>query len=158
LVWGIKASLIQYVEHTEDGQVTVSGGAERIPGTDNFRFAFLSADLSAQGHVVQAEYRGTINIRAYAGMLEVVVRDPLITFSGNGAAVFIESDLHRAERFPVAVGDLKMPNPGNGSGVWCQVPMRLTAEGASWLGEHYFLGQEVDPITFQPLELLNYTA
>lgn len=63
LVWGIKYQFLKYIERMPDGQVTLSGGAERLPSGEFF---------------FPAGMKGQVQFRAHGGALDLTISEPRI--------------------------------------------------------------------------------
>ncbi|MGC5078180.1 HtaA domain-containing protein [Agrococcus sp. DT81.2] len=91
LLWGIKASLLDYVRGMGDGTVEASGGASV---TDvGIRFP-SGSDSPEPGSLA---FRGAVTLTAHGGMLHVTIADPAIVETSTGWALEIV-DPHDASR------------------------------------------------------------
>lgn len=79
LVWGVKASLIDYIRSLPDGSVEMSDGA--VATGAGFRFA-----QSERGGL---RFTGTVTLTAHNGMLHIVIADPELQPDGAGLLLTI---------------------------------------------------------------------
>ena len=70
LVWGVKASLLDYVRGMPDGAVELDGPRESPDG-----FVFAAADGPEDGI---RRFKGSVTLTGHSGMMRVVIADPWI--------------------------------------------------------------------------------
>lgn len=90
LVWGVKASLLAYVR-AQEGEITVDGAEESPEG-----FVFPGSDAG------DLRFTGSVTLVAHGGMMNVVLRDPAIERSGEGATLTIVDPFEPEQRMPFA--------------------------------------------------------
>lgn len=89
LVWGVKASLLDYVRGRGRGSVELSGGATAFEGAIRF-----PGDARS--------FRGTVTLTAHGGMLRIVIADPALVESPSGWLLEIADPDDPTERLPFA--------------------------------------------------------
>lgn len=75
LLWGIKASLLDYVRRMPDGAITTSDGASQTDGG----FLFPSRDDAS----ADLAFCGAVTLRGHSGMMRVVITNPSLVQVGD---------------------------------------------------------------------------
>jgi hypothetical protein len=145
-MWGIKRSLLDYVSQLPDVLITSANDPE-VDASSGFSFT-LDSIHQLQDEGWEGRYRGSVIIDAYGGMLHVELHDPIVHVSDASSTVSARTSI--VDKTLVRILELKLPEVAIAGelAVWNGAPATLTADGADWLGDHYFPGQEVDPISF----------
>ncbi|GEM_PF-6056358 len=131
-VWGIKESFLSYAE--EIAQATIElDGVER--GPDGFRFP---------GTDDPTRFTGRLRIHGHGGAMDVVLADPAIEHTADGAVLTADTAAGRltlarlldapAASELAADADIEIAD------------VALTIDGASWLGGVYGPWTRVDPL------------
>ncbi|MDH6255096.1 hypothetical protein M2114_000233 [Aurantimicrobium minutum] len=142
LSWGIKESLLNYIESLDDGLVshseTVSRDAENFtfplnPALSNFDESEFQGLLQFDGEVTFTGYFGAMNIR---------VRNPQLQIKGGqGILSVVVESVFSGERYdPIAVIKQIETEPSR------KFVTVLTAEGQMLFGPQYQPGQELSPL------------
>jgi len=79
LVWGVKASLLDYVRGMPDGAVAVDGAIESADG-----FTFPSAPGPDDGIL---RFRGSVTLTGHSGMMRVVIADPWVAVDSRELSI-----------------------------------------------------------------------
>lgn len=142
LSWGVKESLLHYIESLDDGVValteTVTRNGEIFtfplnPELTNFDVNEFQGLLQFDGEVCFSGYFGAMNIR---------VRNPQIQVKGGqGILSVVVESVFSGQRFePIAVIKQIEEEPSR------KFIAVLTAEGQTLFGPQYQPGQELSPI------------
>ncbi|GAA3208040.1 HtaA domain-containing protein [Actinocorallia longicatena] len=131
LVWGVKKSFREYVEHSE-GTIAASGQATR----DGDAFVFPAAGEALR-------FTGTVAFEAHGGMLAVKITDPWIVEDEEGLALSVASP-HRPDT-RLVIARLSAPVVDGGRAT---AAAALTYEGVSLLGNVYSVKAELDPVVY----------
>ena len=129
LVWGVKASLLEYLVDVGDATTTCSGGAESL--TDG-RFRW-PAEAVAGGY----RGRGLVRLEAHGGMLDVRLESPALLVEGER----VRLELARGG------GTVEV---GSGIVAGTRAALAITAAGARMLGDVYPPGTPLDDLTIEP--------
>lgn len=143
LTWGIKESLIAYIERLEDGLFETTSGASRIG--NEFRFTLDEAasqfDTETQQGVLQ--FRGSVIITGHWGSMRVEINDPRIILAGESGEIYTLIKSVFGDDTFLTFGTLNVTTPAP----------RLTADvalapgGQSLMGQQYSVGQELSPLS-----------
>lgn len=136
LRWGIKASLLAYISGLDDGEIEAVAPA-MMRGED---FWFPAA--SAEG----LEFAGAVRLRGHWGMLDIELREPLITILGPDRATLSVRDRGRSDRIPIADLTLESPDSADGTMTWAAT---LTGHGRQLTGGQYAVGTPLDPLRIE---------
>lgn len=141
LTWGIKESLLGYVESLEDGEIALEGGAGREGNT--FTFPVSEGSLDAATGEGTAQCSGTVTLSGYHGQMKIVIQDPKVTIQdGRGTLAIRVQSMFTGETFvPIAALTLAATEPG------LVATATLTAQGQPFFGPQYQPGQELSPVT-----------
>lgn len=96
-------------------------------------------------------FQGDVRLVGHAGLLFVMLKDPWVEFTPDGAVLTVVDVEHWPDtsmRMPLAVLEPAEPVDGQGVRVWADVPARLTEQGVELFNEQYAAGQPLDPVTF----------
>lgn len=143
LVWGVKTSLLQYVEALEDGLIETSAPAVR--DGSNFSFAYDLSGSIFEGDLLECvlQFRGVVVMTAYWGTMQIEIKDPRLTLAGGAGdlAVRTNSALFPDRFESIATVNVVTLEPE----LECEV--RLSAAGRMLLGQQYQVGQELNCLT-----------
>jgi hypothetical protein len=142
LSWGIKDSLLAYIERLEDGVITTSDGATRV-GND----FYFDNDLSASHFDFETskgtlQFRGSVILTGHWGAMRVEIHDPQIVMNGTSGELItttknvISED--RSETFATLVVSTGAHE--------LLAEVQLAAAGRMLLGQQYSVGQELSPL------------
>ncbi|MCU1524949.1 MAG: hypothetical protein JWO18_1843 [Microbacteriaceae bacterium] len=146
--WGVKASFREYVGEIEGSSQGMLPGAGRLDGGT---FVF-DPDPAATRWVDSGPrvlaYAGAAQFTAYAGLMNVVIRDPWVEFDDAGTRLTIVDPAAPALRLHLA--NLKPGEPHRVGGVvrWNQVSARLAIGGMRVFDGVYGPGSELDSVDF----------
>ncbi|MGW0590058.1 HtaA domain-containing protein [Streptosporangium sp. NPDC002607] len=132
LAWGVKPSFLRYVAGV-GGVITIEDGAIELDGG----FGFPLTGGREDGTVAA---RGTVRIRAHAGLLDVVLRDPGLQ-PLSGGEVLIASGADRTPRVLGVASTLNLALPET-------APLFLHADAVPLFGDTYPAATEFDPVRF----------
>jgi hypothetical protein len=141
LTWGIRESLLGYIDFLPDGTVTLS---EDVGRSSDGPFTFHSQDIvyEHQSCTGTFKFHGRVSLAGHGGMLSADLEQPWIEVSHAQANL---SGLLAGRREELVKFVLDTPHSEDGRLVWAS-PTYLTKAGASWLGGHYAEGEEMDPL------------
>ncbi|SDP42702.1 Htaa protein [Arthrobacter sp. ok909] len=139
LQWRIDASFDNYVRNqTGDGTVTVSGGASR---DDDGYYHFPRLDTSSGGENVR--FGGSVEFRAYMGVLSLRIADPSLHVSQDMVRMYIVDDAAPAgTRIELATAALDHGQVG-----LAILDLRLTERGSELFFGKYPAGAPLAPAT-----------
>ncbi|MFC4002970.1 HtaA domain-containing protein [Prauserella oleivorans] len=150
LTWGLKRSFVAYVARLRDGACGAKDGGSVV---DSSYFHFEHADGSgydpATGKGV-LKFRGDVRLVGHAGLLYVMLLDPWLEFTGDGAVLSVVDIEHwpdRSHRLPLATLDVVEPAVGAGGRTWTGMPAYLTSEGQEVFNGQYVVGERLDPVS-----------
>lgn len=145
LTWGIKTSLLGYVESLEDGEITVSAPAARDGMLFTFALDEAASDFDAKTQTGVLQFSGSVVLSGYGGQMRIELTDPRVTLrNGTGFLAIRLQSMFTGERFePIAAVSLSAAEPA------LVLDAKLTGEGCSIFGPQYQAGQELSPITIR---------
>lgn len=133
LRWRIKDSFVGYVLGRAGGRYRLDGGAELLP--DRY-FAFPFAE---DQDPALARFTGSVGFQAHGGMLQLAIVNPALRRSSeNGLELTVDIGDEA-----VAIARIGDPGP---DGDWTGFVPRLTAEGRTFFGDAYEIGEPLDPL------------
>ncbi|WOF22825.1 HtaA domain-containing protein [Microbacterium betulae] len=151
LVWGVKESFRTYVEGSiAQGEITVSGGAERVSGV--FWFGQDDTSWTSGSTKSSTTYAGDVRFSGHGGVLDLTFSDPVVRIdSASKGSLLVTVNGSR-----VAMGtlDLSAASKAEADGgiAYSNVPVSLTAAGAqvfSYNGaQFYTAGTALDNASF----------
>ncbi|MBK5237643.1 MAG: HtaA domain-containing protein [Actinomycetales bacterium] len=156
LHWSLKASFVRYILGMQDGVYAVTEDASADP---EFVFTFPVKDISGFDPATglgALQFRGAVRFGGHGGMLYVMIADPIVTVTAEGAVLSAKVD-NDGERLDIVNLDV----PENGFGMeprglhhepqpdlqWDSVATSLTAAGASLFIGQYPVGTAFDPLS-----------
>lgn len=145
LVWGIKDTLIKYIESLKDGEIHLEGSVVREGDEFLFTIDESSSTFDTSANEGTLQFTGTVTLSGYFGALNIVVRDPRIILRGGRGmlGVIVESVFADPRIDPVALLTITSDDP-----VIVATTM-LTNEGQMLFGPQYEPGQEMSPVTLR---------
>lgn len=143
LTWGIKESLLGYVESLEDGEIVVDGGATRVGNTFTFSVNADETDFDATAGEGTLQCAGTVTLSGYHGQMKITIQDPKVTLQdGRGTLAIRVQSMFTGESFvPIAALTVTGTTPE------LTATAVLTAQGQPFFGPQYQPGQELSPVT-----------
>jgi len=143
LRWGIKQSLVAYIEKLEDGATELSGPVTR--SDDEFIFACddANAHFNFETGLGTLQFEGTVTFTGHWGGMRIAIENPRLTVAAAGAELAIRvSSVFGPEAFhPFARVNLVRANDELVGTV------SLLAGGVQLMGPQYHEGQELSPLT-----------
>ncbi len=143
LSWGIKDSLLAYIDRIEDGVIATSSGADFSDGTFTFRFDETSSafeQTTAQGVL---QFRGSVIITGHWGAMRVEIHDPQLRIEGTEGFLSTRTNspisAERFEDFATLSNITVQPT--------LDASVKLASAGRMMLGQQYSVGQELDSLT-----------
>lgn len=127
LVWGIKGSLVAYVQGMGGGEVRLEGVAKEPSG-----FAFPGA--GGEGH----SFTGSVTLTAHGGIMDVTLTDPALVADGDQWLLTVAAA--GGGRLPFA----RIAALTEQAGFLVASGTALTAEGANLIAGPYGPGTELD--------------
>lgn len=145
LSWGVKESLVKYVESIEDGTIEAVSPARRHADKFEFEYDAEASRFDAETSSGVLQFLGTVRMSAYFGNMSISLADPRLELNaGKGQLLFRQLGLFSNEPFyAFASVDSATPTDENASFTFT---VSLGPQGRNVLGEQYAVGQEIDPI------------
>lgn len=142
LTWGIKDSLVEYVEGLEDGAVEATAPAQRIEGGFSFQLDPDASSFDAEARIGILQFRGAVVLTGYWGTMRIELNDPQLRFAETATDLLVRtSSMFTGERFdPIVTVAVNQEGPD------LLGETRLTSAGRLLLGEQYQVGQELSPL------------
>lgn len=149
MVWGIKATFLDYLSRMPDAKSSVDYGAQKMDSGAYF-FPLLSADeydpTTNEGTI---KFGGSVSFAGHHGFLFVTFAAPWVTFNGNNSYLSIS----RPSANPELNGRLPLLDIGpgkrfshRGARAWANLPTALRKEGVELFNEVYSPGEGFDPL------------
>ncbi|WP_375385102.1 HtaA domain-containing protein [uncultured Microbacterium sp.] len=137
LEWPVKDSLRRYVERLSDGAILAEGGA--VIEAETFRWPFAR---DAEGGTTILRARGEVRLLGYGGVLDISLRNPVVTIGGSGNTLEIDYPWASADEQP-AVVIAHLSALSDDASVW---GVTLSEDGAE-LFNNYAAGAEMASLT-----------
>ena len=164
LHWSIKASFVRYILGMRDGVYAVTDDASVSP---EFVFTFPKKDVSEFDAATgwgTLKFGGAVRFGGHGGALYVMIADPIVTITAEGAELSAKVD-NDGERLDLVTldfdtttigsdgSDARSSNTPGASPSWDSVPTFLTANGASLFIGQYPAGTPFDPLNITLAQL-----
>lgn len=145
LTWGVKASLLGYIESLDDGDVAVTSGAQREGMLFSFPVDEATSDFDPDTHTGTLQFTGSILFSGYGGQMRIELADPRVTLNeGRGTLAIRVQSMFTGERFePIAAVAVDASEPA------LTLSATLTTEGVAIFGPQYQVGTELSEITIR---------
>lgn len=142
LNWGIKESLLKYIESLDDGEVTLVAPASRSGDIFSFIIDEKASSFDSASGKGLLQFSGEVNLSGYYGAMKINVRDPQVFIKdGSGVLLVIVESVFTGKRFdPIAT----LTRTTEGSEM--VFTTALTPEGQMFLGPQYHPGQELSSL------------
>lgn len=142
LHWGIKESLLAYVEGLEDGSVETVGPVIRQGNEFVFPLDQDASDFDPATRLGTLQFQGSVTLSGYWGSMRIQLTDPQLKMTDINTDLLVRvSSMFTGERFePIAAVAVTQFEPE------LTGTTRLTSAGRMLLGEQYHVGQELDPL------------
>lgn len=142
LRWGIKESLLAYIDRIEDGVIDTSAGAGFSDGTFSFAFDEATSTFDSSRGQGMLQFRGSVIITGHWGAMRVEIHDPQLQIDGNNGVLSTRTNSPiSAERFEAFASLSEVTSPPS-----LTATTNLAAAGRMMLGQQYSVGQELDPL------------
>jgi hypothetical protein len=153
LTWGIKESLLRYIESIDDGQISTVPPAKRHGDAFTFTLGETDTAFDDEAQTGTLQFLGAVALTAYAGELAIRVSDPRIELSeGRGFLKVRQQSFFTNEPFlslgTVAVLDSRRESGSDGD-THITLSFTLGPGGQSIFGPQYAVGQELSQITVE---------
>jgi hypothetical protein len=143
LSWGIKDSLLAYIERLEDGAIDTSNGASRLGNEFVFENDGSESSFDESTGEGTLQFRGSVILSGHWGAMRVEIHNPQIVVKGNTGEIITTTknvlSADRAETFATFTVTAGAPQ--------LQADVQLAAAGRMLLGQQYSVGQELSPLT-----------
>ncbi len=136
LVWGVKASLLEYTRGMPDGRVEAADGAAATDA--GFTFPPAGEPLA---------FRGSVTFTGHGGMMRVVLADPRLVETTGGWDLTVRDDEEPGGRLRFATVGALTPDAAGGRRA---TGTRLTADGADLFFGPYVEGTPLDDPRVEP--------
>lgn len=142
LSWGVKESLLGYIESLDDGAATPSGGAARDGMIFTFPLDEASTDFDSKTHTGTLQFSGSVVFSGYGGQMRIELTDPRLTLNeGSGTLAIRLQSMFTGERFePIATVKVTSSDQA------LTLSAKLSPQGVAIFGPQYQVGQELSPI------------
>lgn len=150
--WGVKASLVRYVEGKFGGGSVTVNGVERKDG----KFIWSQGTGHFADGKGEVSLKGSIRFRAHGSSFDITITDPTLEFNGSKGSLSAVVDavgakgkmqhLGRVTIFTVKTDSLKTDG---GVLSLTNAQTNLTAEGQKAFGPPYSVRQIFDPVTLE---------
>ncbi|GGC98912.1 hypothetical protein GCM10011512_27280 [Tersicoccus solisilvae] len=153
LTWGIKDSLIAYVEGPAAGEVEVADPANRTE--EGFHFPWAATDVATDPVTAPAAagdgsyvFTGSVRFTGHWGALDVLLADPRITLTGRTGELAVRDRGHRDPTATLVIADLALVDDAveGADARTLELTATLTAHGRFLLGAQYRIGEELAPV------------
>lgn len=143
LTWGIKESLIAYIERLEDGVFETTSGALREGNEFLFPLDTEASDFEHETQQGTLQFRGSVIITGHWGGMRVEIHDPRITLNGTtGELETLTKSVFGADSFGTfATINVTSPAPQ------LTADVALAPAGQALMGQQYSVGQELSPVS-----------
>ena len=142
LRWGIKESLLAYIDRIEDGVIETSAGAEFSDGTFSFTFDEATSTYDSSLRLGMLQFRGSVIITGHWGAMRVEIHDPQLQVDGPTGSLSTRTNSPiSAERFEEFATLSEVTSPPT-----LTATTNLAAAGRMMLGQQYSIGQELDSL------------
>ena len=143
LSWGIKDSLLAYIERLEDGAITTTDGATRVGNDFHFKNDQSASHFNPEEGKGTLQFRGSVILTGHWGAMRVEIHDPQIEISGNSGVLLTTTknviSADRSEVFATLAVSAISPV--------LMADVQLAAAGRMLLGQQYSVGQELSPLS-----------
>lgn len=145
LQWGIKESLVKYIDSLKDGEVTLEGTVERKDDLFTFYIDQNASKFDPESFEGVLQFSGVVTFTGYFGAMNIRVGDPrIILKNGKGLlGVVVESVFADPRIDPIVLLTVTQ----NDTSIECRTT--LTNEGQMFFGPQYTPGQEMSPLSIQ---------
>jgi hypothetical protein len=142
LSWGIKESLLAYIERLEDGAIDTTAGASREGNDFTFTFDETTSNFDEATGEGVLQFRGSVVLTGHWGAMRVEIHDPRLTIAGGAGEIETRTNsVISAERFETfATLTVTSPAPV------LTAATALAAAGRMLLGQQYSVGQELSEL------------
>lgn len=140
LTWGIRSSFVSYINGLNDGGVRSQNVAG---GFGNWTFPQAGSAWNAQTATGTVNYSGSLTFYGH-GIDMLTFANPVIQVSG-ASATLSSNGVHVAN---LNLAAASRTDRAGGAVSWNNVPVTLTAAGASFFGRNYTAGMAMDPLSF----------
>lgn len=141
LNWTIKDSLLGYMRGLEDGIIKAEAPAVYTGSHFTFGEDSAASNFDAESATGTLQFLGTATLSGYGGMMNIVIKNPLIELDhGRGTLLIASGGILSPETY-VPLVQLERRDGTSEFGT------TLTVEGRGVLGEQYQVGQEFTPLT-----------
>jgi hypothetical protein len=141
LTWGVKESLISYIEALDDGVADAVAPASRTDSVFHFPLSESSGDDCWQ-------FSGSVKLRGHWGALDVELREPRIELTGGEGVLRVRERGGRDPEKTLPFADLRVSARGtSGDGLaYIDATTALTGHGRLMLGGQYAVGAPLSPL------------
>lgn len=142
LTWGIKESLIAYIERIEDGVIETTGGASRIGNEFQFTVDGAASDFSSENNSGSLQFRGSVVFTGHWGGMRIEIHDPLIVLVGStGELLTTAKSVFGPDQVDVFATLIPSIDASH-----VTATAQLATAGRALMGQQYEVGQELSPL------------
>lgn len=143
LTWGIKQSLLEYVESLEDGVIEATAPATREDAQFSFSLNAAASDFNAATNEGMLQFSGSVIMTGYWGSMRIEIHDPRLRLSGTSGDLLVRVKnvigADRLEQFALITVTATQPE--------LKAEVTLAPAGRMMLGQQYSVGQSLDELT-----------
>ena len=143
LTWGIKESLIAYIERLEDGVFETIAGASRTGNEFQFPLDAAASQFDTETQQGVLQFRGSVIITGHWGGMRVEINDPRITLAGDTGELSTLIKSVFGDNSYITFGTLNVTSPAP----QLTAAVSLAPGGQSLMGQQYSVGQELSPLS-----------
>lgn len=143
LTWGIKQSLVAYIEKLEDGVIEVTRPVQRVGDDFVFLLDAAESDFDPEFGTGVLQFKGAVTFTGHWGGMRIQVDSPRLTLTAEGAelatqvaSVFGPTTFHPFASVTLVRSDYELVGL-----------VKLLPEGQQLMGPQYHVGQEMSPLT-----------
>jgi hypothetical protein len=143
LSWGIKNSLVTYIEKLEDGAVELAGAVTRTGDEFVFTADEAGSDFDIEAGLGILQFEGTVTFTGHWGGMRIAIENPRLIITPAGAelatrvtSVFGPDAFHPFAQVDLVRSDLELVGM-----------LTLLPQGQQLMGPQYQVGQEFSPLT-----------
>lgn len=146
LHWGLKQSLLDYVESSE-GRARCGSGATR--NGNGFCFPCTQSGTGKEP-LAPARFDGSVSLEAYGGMLSFTIASPAVEAGHHGFVLSVDSPAETGRRITLAqLQDVVLTGGANGGMRRATATPVLTLQGAEFFDGFYSTGTALDQLSIE---------
>jgi hypothetical protein len=146
LEWGIKDSLVRYIESLADGSITLTDSAELREAGFSFPCDFANSSYDSATATGILQFVGTVSLSGHWGALSISLSRPRLELvNGTGQLKMAQLGLFSSEPFYTFATVTAHDGP-----LGEDFAVELAPGGRAVMGEQYQVGQQLDTLRLLP--------